>query len=318
MYSFHKARLCRVFFYRACYAHRMSRRLLSAIALPVVMLPSAGYPDSRLPSLQHERLTEASGLASSRQFEGLYWAINDGGSPPELFLLGPDGGDHGTVAVAGAENVDWEDLASFVLDGRNWLLIADIGDNDARRDAVTLYVVEEPTVADAHSAEVSWRIDFAYPDGAQDAEAVAVDAVQERILVLSKRRVPAVLYAIPLRPPTSPVIADAVGDVTTIEQPTRADIDRAPLADDWHWQPTGMDLAPDGAVILTYDSIWYFRRRPGTDPFATFQSEPLRFRLDGVPGAEAVAFDRAGDAIVVTAENENAPIIVMRIPDRAR
>ena len=67
-----------------------------------------------------------------------------------------------------ANNSDWEDLASFRLDGENYLLVADIGDNDGKRKDVRLYFVEEPKPG-SKKTEVSWKYDYSYPSGPLDA-----------------------------------------------------------------------------------------------------------------------------------------------------
>ena len=46
----------------------------------------------------------------------------------------------------------------------------------------------------------AWSIAFRWPDGARDCEAVAVDAARGQILLISKKRQPPELFALPLRP----------------------------------------------------------------------------------------------------------------------
>ena len=142
--------------------------------------------------LENQKINEASGLARSAITEDLLWVINDSG-PAAVHAIDHVGGELGRVKIAGAENVDWEDLASFEYDGNAYLVVADIGDNHARRKHVTLYVIAEPTT-ETHRVEIAWRVDFTYPDGPRDAEALAVDASGGHFYVLSKRHIPAVLY----------------------------------------------------------------------------------------------------------------------------
>ncbi|MEM9058498.1 MAG: hypothetical protein AAGD86_13540, partial [Pseudomonadota bacterium] len=94
--------------------------------------------------IEKKSLNEASGMAASRTDDGVLWLINDSGHKPKLFAMAPDGTHLGTVDVDGANNRDWEDLASFSLDGRHWLLIADTGDNKSRHPVSALVVVPEP------------------------------------------------------------------------------------------------------------------------------------------------------------------------------
>ena len=146
---------------------------------PVIQL--AGY-------LESKSLREASGLARSNVHEGLTWAINDDG-PPDLYALGAAGEKRGKVRIRDAKNRDWEDLASFIMDDTAYLLVADIGDNGARRKDVTLYIVAEPDPGDS-SVDIAWEVEFTYPDGPRDAEALAVDAGSGQMVRCGCRKTP--------------------------------------------------------------------------------------------------------------------------------
>ncbi|MGK4421996.1 hypothetical protein ACSLVQ_27485, partial [Klebsiella pneumoniae] len=85
------------------------------------------------------------------------------------------------------------------------LLLADIGDNNAFRPFVTLYIVDEPEPSrlrpDAElSAAPRRTLTVLYPDGPRDAEAVAVDANEGFVYLLSKRDAVPRLYRVPLAP----------------------------------------------------------------------------------------------------------------------
>src|SRR5690242_9609799 len=84
-------------------------------------------------------LDEVSGLAASRAHAGIYWAQNDSGNGAKVVAMKADGSRVATLTVAGAENVDWEDLDAFDLDGKHYLMIADTGDNGGIRKQLTLY-----------------------------------------------------------------------------------------------------------------------------------------------------------------------------------
>src|SRR3546814_8112412 len=64
--------------------------------------------------------------------------------------------------------------------------------------------MEEPAsldeVAQHAPLEPAWSIAFRWPDGARDCEAVAVDAQRGEVLLISKKRTPPELFALPLRP----------------------------------------------------------------------------------------------------------------------
>ena len=111
----------------------------------------------------------------------------------------------GLVHITAATNRDWEDIASFTHDGIAYLAVGDIGDNNGKHKKVTVYIVQEPDSGDAE-IDIAWRIDYTYPDGPLDAESLAVDAAGRHVYVLSKRTVPAVLYQLPLVPPSEEVV----------------------------------------------------------------------------------------------------------------
>ena len=96
--------------------------------------------------IQSSSVSEASGLAVSPTNPEFLWLINDSGSPALLHLCDTMGKERGIVSIKGARNIDWEDISSFTLDGKNYLLIADTGDNGSKRKSCTLYVLEEPSL----------------------------------------------------------------------------------------------------------------------------------------------------------------------------
>lgn len=259
--------------------------------------------------LENSRLDEASGIAASRLHDELFWAINDDG-PAVLHALSPAGADLGRVLIDGARNRDWEDIAAFELAGTAYLIVADIGDNDAEHEYLSLYVVEEPAM-EADETELAWRIDFRYPDGARDAEALAVDPVARQVYVLSKRTLPAELYRLPLQPGDGATItAEFVGYLDKLPQPSPAELQN-PAGSGYGWQPTGMDFAPDGrsALVLTYAGLNFFSRSAGQSWPDALQGRAMHFSLRSYRNAESVAFTRDSEAAMVTVEQKHAPVL---------
>ncbi len=260
--------------------------------------------------LENRGIDEASGLARSQREPGLLWTINDGGKA-RLHALDARGAARGEVELRKADNRDWEDLASFVLDGEPYLLIADIGDNDARHKKRTIYVAKEPR-ADENRTKVDWHVDFEYPNGPRDAEAAAVDIANERILVLSKRDIPPSLYEVPLQSDSDKKItARWLGTIDSLPRPSRQDVEFAPKTKNWHWQPTGMDISADNraAVILTYSGVHYYLRREGQDWYDALNSTPIRVSLGNFENAEAVAFGDDRRTVYVTGEDRHARVL---------
>ena len=261
--------------------------------------------------LEYRQLDETSGIAQSRRDEDLLWAVNDDGAPV-LYGIGRDGRKRGGVQIRKANNRDWEDLETFELNDTAYLLIADVGDNAARRRDVRLYVVQEPDPGQ-DKADIAWEIDFSYPDGPRDVEAVAVDVVNERVLVVSKRDIPARLYAVPLRPDSDrkKILAEFLGVVDSLPQPTRRNINVASITANRYWQPTSLAIAADNqsAVLLTYGGIYFYSRSPGEDWVYAFRRVPLVLPLSRLPGAESITMSTNGNAAFVTTEGRRAPLL---------
>lgn len=273
--------------------------------------------------IENGDIDEASGLACSTRRPDLLWVHNDSGAKARLYALDGTGRGLGRIRLEEADNDDWEDLASFRLNGAPYLLVADTGDNDANRDHARLYVVAEPDLDEDDKPELlaAWAIDVRYEDGARDVEAVAVDAENRRALLLSKRDMPPRLYEVPILPRAeTTVTARFLLAVETLPQPSARDVEFAPQTKNWHWQPTAMDIAPDGSAlaILTYSAVYYYTRTPGEDWAAALTRPPLRLGTDHIRDAEALAFCTGGRSIFVTVEQEHAPLVridIEGVPD---
>eukprot|EP01035_Chromulina_nebulosa_P023316 gene23316-30224_t len=108
----------------------------------LTMTPEDTQPDA--PRVASPALDELSGLAVSHADPDLLWGHNDSGAGPDLYRIGIHGEDLGSVHIAGVQAIDWEDIAAFDWQGKPALLIADTGDNTAKRKSVTLYAVSDP------------------------------------------------------------------------------------------------------------------------------------------------------------------------------
>ncbi|MGI9205597.1 MAG: hypothetical protein ACR2Q3_16400 [Woeseiaceae bacterium] len=289
----------------------------SACSDPGIAPVSEKTPDLRpvvIGELEDGNIREASGLARSQRGESALWVINDNGAQEWVHAISPRGARLGEFDLKKSKNRDWEDLASFKLDDTPYLLIADIGDNDAKRRSRTLYVVEEPEARKKGKEKVAWKIEFDYPDGPRDAESVAVDSENARALILSKRDIPPVLYELPLEPDSDESItAKWLGTIKSLPAPSRQDVAFAPKTKDWHWQPVGMDISADNlaAVILTYRAVYFYERQPDQDWFDALNTQPRRVSVGNLRNAEAVAFGDDGRRVVVTGENKHAWILLI-------
>ncbi|HUS25365.1 MAG TPA: hypothetical protein VM369_10480 [Candidatus Binatia bacterium] len=273
---------------------RFAAALLLAAASTTVCAQRGTFADPAL--------DETSGLARSLREADLYWAHNDSGDGPVLYRSGPGGESLGAVTVPAARAVDWEDIASFQDRGQPALLIADTGDNFALRNSVTLYAVRDPGRGD--DVALLWRLEFRWPDGPRDCEAVAVDASRGEILLLSKRDSPPRLYRLPLpdRTPRAVKVAEPLGVLPGI--PGRL-LER----------PTAMDLSPDGRrlLVLTQRHLYLYRAQPGGWGESVTQP-PRVVELPLLAQAEGAAFDASGRRVLVGSEGHPSRFVWVDLP----
>ncbi len=267
--------------------------------------------------LENPALIEASGFARSHRDPARLWAINDSGHAAVLYALGFDGAHQGTLTLLGVENDDWEDLASVVRDGAPYLLVADTGDNLSRKALRTLHAVFEPALAGAPDARAApaWSLVFRFEDGPRDCEAVAVDPVSGEILLLSKRDVPARLYALAWpeavgADAAAPALARFVAEVRNIPQPTRLDGAGLFPIGPWLAQPTAMAISPagDAALVLTYGAAYRFARTGSASWAEAFRALPTRLRVPPLRGYESIGFSPDGRSLFLAIEGRGAPI----------
>ena len=130
--------------------------------------------------------TELSGLVASPTRRDVLWSLNDSGNPASLLAVTTAGRTVAEVAVAGAQNVDWEDIAAGP---GGTLLAGDIGDNLGARASIVVYRVPESldaVPARPGSVAPAARYELRYPDGGHDAEALLFDRASGTIVIVTK------------------------------------------------------------------------------------------------------------------------------------
>lgn len=300
------------------------RRLLLPLAVVAALAQLAACSVQKPPfaqlsgMLMDERLDEVSGLAASRTHEDVLWMLDDGGNMPQLFAIGTRGQLLATFRVDGAANTDWEDLAAFDLDGRHYLMIADTGDNGGLRRSLQLHVIEEPAALDVPASKrvlhPAWSIAFRWPDGARDCEAIAVDPVLGQVLLISKKRTPPELFAVPLRPRDDAVqTAAKLGTLTGVPLPTEEELQANPRMARIRHQVTSSDIAPDRdrIAVMTYSEVLLYRRRDRQGWAEALAGKPVVHELPWLPQAEAIGWAEGGRGLFATGEFAPAPLLYL-------
>lgn len=287
-------------------------RPLVLLLIGACAFPLAADEDGRFDTvgtLENRRIIEASGLQAGSG--GVFFLHND--EKRDVFVIDASGRHLGAFKLDGSKNSDWEDITRVPSGSGHFIVIADVGDNQSRRKDVELYFFEEPEPGDYDgNREVHHRLKLSYPDGPRDVESVAYDTASDTLLLLSKRDVPPRLYGVPLRQALANDVLEAefLAEVPGFRPPDPFDLLRSPKRGAWVSQPTGMDISPDGrtAAVITYRSLYLFRRAEGESWADAFQHEPQE--IGGPPGLhdEAVAFAPDGKSIYVTTEGRPAPL----------
>lgn len=241
-------------------------------------------------NLAEPALREASGLVRSRRHAGVYWSVNDRGSPAEVFALDSNGRHLGRWLVD-APNFDFEEVAGFVGADGPMLLIADTGDNLRWRRELALHLIAEPPLdTPPHSTLPLHRtIRYAYPGGSyRDCEAVAVEG--EWIYLVTKRVTPAEVFRLPLAAGPGLQTPERIALLASLPQPDSHSRKEDPEGWRFHSAPTALDMRGDLAVVLTHTDAYLYLRSVDEAWSTAFAGRPERVVLPAQTGLEAVAF----------------------------
>lgn len=270
-------------------------------------------PPKIIGKIKSADIIESSGLAASRCQENVLFTHNDSGDDAYIFALDLSGDNLGTWKIANAENIDWEDIATYKdKNGKCFIYIGEIGDNKLRRQEHAIYRITEPTVSEATkstSKKNSLTIDafevvrFVYPDFDQDAETLMVEPKSTEIYVVTKRvSGPAGVYRI--KPTFGSVETQRAEKVTELAVPAIP-----------NGFVTGGDISPDGKrmVICDYAQAYEWSLPENVTQFdEIWRQEPIRIDLGKRSGGESVCYSVNGTSIFATSEGRNSPVIEVK------
>jgi hypothetical protein len=256
-----------------------------AVAAGFLALLSGPAPASAAPAetpqplctMKDSRIGELSGLVSDGS---KLYAINDGGSKVQVFVLGRDCKVQ-TVLTDRTDPFDVEDLAR-TPDGRLWL--SDTGDNQKGRLTVALLEMNPQGKVTLHR--------LTYPDGQHDTEALIMDKAGTPYLITKDILGEARVYrpSGPLASP-GPTNLEKVGTVKI----ATTDTPGGPVGSIGSVLVTGGATSADGSVVAlrTYTDAYVYAA-PDGDVLAALQRTPVRIPLAGEKQGEAIAFDPDG------------------------
>jgi hypothetical protein len=181
--------------------------------------------------IRDPRIKESSGVVASRRYADVFWTHNDGGGPKTqvLYAIDREGNTRASFPVTGVTLHDWEDIA---IDGAGHLYIADIGNNDSKRDTLAVYVIDEPNPqagAGPISLKRAWKLKF--PEAPFDCESLFVWKDYGYVVSKVFDNAHAQIFRFPLKETNRPLTLELVA-TTKIESPV-----------------TGADISADGTLL---------------------------------------------------------------------
>ena len=293
----------------------MNKKIFKSIGLYIGLLctTSLSYsqiidyaPVQELARIKDAAINEISGAASSYNNPETFWIHNDSGDIPRIFLVDKAGNTLTQGNITNASANDWEDIASFELNGISYLIIADIGDNASSRSQYSLYIIEEPKPnldgTYPSSFPIKRRINFTYDTGAQNCESLAVDVESGKIILVSKTSYGGsqkirYVHELPLSVSSGTVtlVAQKIQEFGTIAEAT-----------------TGMDISNNGkyAIIHTVlDGNFEFTRNQNETWADAFAKEPRRIGIPEDRGFEAICYGTNGIDLYLMKEGLNSPLL---------
>ena len=278
-------------------------------------LPRAPVEPAQLATLEDRRVKESSGLAASRRTADLFWTHNDSGDGPFVYAFDRAGRARGTFRVEGASAHDWEDMAAGPgpSAGQSYLYAGDIGDNGREREFVVVYRFPEPELPAAQDAPTETRptqpaeaIRLKYPDGAHNAEALAVHPTTGDIYIVTKANAEAGVYK--LAAPFDPKAVNTMTKVATLRGP-----------DFFGTLVTGADISPDGrrVALCDYAQGYELMLPDGSKNFdEVWRQTPAAVSLGPRLQGESVAYRLDGAALLATSEKTPTPLFEVTLPRR--
>jgi hypothetical protein len=268
--------------------------------VPVSLALAAGFALAAIPygtavadsgptvafTMNDPRITESSGLATSRRHPDVYWTHNDSGDGPYVYAI--DGRTGRTLARVTLRGVTARDCEAISIGPDGDIYLGDIGDNlGGAWPEVWIYRFPEPKTLRDQTVRVT-TFTVRYADGPRNAESLMVEPKTGRVYIASKNSDGGHLYEGPARLSASGVnVFHRIADV--------------PWVTDGAFSPDGSRL-----VLRGYLGAYDYRWRDGRP------SEIGRLDIPLQPQGESVTYTPDGRSIMVGSEGDDSQ--VWRVP----
>lgn len=143
-------------------------------------------------TMKKKVMPETSGLACSRTTPGYLWAHGDEntGDNRKIVAVSSNGELAMTVKInsGSIDRDDWEDIATGVYNGKNYIFIGAFGDNDLKfKDNYYIFYFEEPAITSGTQTVNVNAIRFGYPDNkAHNTETLMYDPIEQVFYIADK------------------------------------------------------------------------------------------------------------------------------------
>lgn len=259
-----------------------------------------GTPE-KVAKISNLDVRESSGVAPSREFPSEYFTHNDSGDSARFFRFNLKGEVTAEFALTNAKALDWEDMATAKLNGKNYVFLGDIGDNAEKRESIQIYRMLEPKISGKKQIDTYETFMLKYPDGPQNCEAFMVHPSGDFYLVTKVKQGSSRVYVLP-----APKAAKAytLTHLGTVEVGTAVPFSQS---------ITAGDISPDGRNIIlrTYTSAFEFA--VPKNPRKWWSSSPTRIEMPIQDQGEAICYALDGKSLIITSEGKNCPIDRVKI-----
>ena len=219
-----------------------------------------------LQSPDENQLESSSGIVGSHSNPQYVIICQGSGTDNLLHVFNREAEFQGSIELAGAENIDWQDIAigPGPVDGQTYIYVGDIGDRASSRDFLSIYRFEEPDLSSintpfALTANDVERIDFRVNEK-KDFQTLMLDPLSKDLIVMGTMQ--AMTYRLRYPQNTSAISnADYKG-----HHRLRREIKAG-------------DISPDGRYIIIKDvgEVFKWEVPEGDDPIRVmFEDVPVK------------------------------------------
>ncbi|MDF2518644.1 MAG: hypothetical protein K0R59_3940 [Sphingobacterium sp.] len=224
------------------------------------------------------QLKEVSGIVAA-QGEGSFWVHNDSGDGANIYLINRQANLLKRFTLEGVTVTDCEDIDRVKIDGKIYLILADIGNNLGKRTWASLYVFPEPSPQDSSmiSKKNIKTIFLKFPGQKRlDAESIMVDPRDNMLYIVSKREFRSTVYS-------APVFRNKNQQYFTLDKVAELPFTFATAS---AINPSGKEM-----LIKNITHIFYWKRNSGESWQKALNRRPIEVPYKVEPQGEALTFD---------------------------